>query len=591
MRHAPLRRRMRISLSMAFDFSAATPITFLGMCASRATLSPYERNLLVPVWTLVRLELHVDIGQPLEAVSDAGEILIVGDEECEAASFSNNVVQDRVGNGGAVVGACAPAKLVEDNEAAGGSGAEDTGRLGDLDHEGGLAGEEIIASAGAGVDGVAEGHFEGVGGDKGADLGEEDEKGKGAYKGRLAAHVGAGNEVGKGRGMGEGRGEGDVAAGEGLLGHGVAAIGDGDSGRGRDREETRTRVAGLSGDAGEGEQAVEGGEGGDGIAQWLVGGGEGGEEIFEGGVASGGEGLAVLVALSNELDDVGGVEAGDLFGARDFGPGRGHTLDVSIGHLDEELDAGNGDIVDGFLALELIGGDSAVLVELVLDVGDAHLVVLHVVGLVLVAEEAIFVVLARGVEVDAIEVRDDEIEDLRQGENSVDEQRRVKTHVLGPLDADVVTGYLLEGLQDGEQLRPCALAVVDADEAALQIVDGSRGLLVVELLHGGEAFLEALLVEERPADPLAQQAAAEARARLVNGPEEAAALGVVGRVAVNLERLESGAVDEHVRARAEALKMFGEVKDVLEAVFCQMSNHGRKTDCDGLWQLKDLFHQ
>ncbi len=406
----------------------------------------------------------------------------------------------------------------------------------------------------------------------------------------------------EGRGVRERGGKGNVAAGERLLGNGVAAVGDADGGGRGGGQELRAGVARLRGDLGEGEQAVEGGEGKDGVAERLVLSGDGGEEGLEGGVAGSGEGLAVLVALGDELDDVGRVEARNLFCAGYLGPGGGHVFDVRVGNLDEVLDAGDGDVVDGLAAAELVGGGGAVLVELVLDVGDAHLVVLHVVGLVLVAKELVLVVLARGLEVDALEVRDNEVENLRQREDGVDEERRVKRHVLGVLDADVVARDLLQGLQHGEQLRPRALAVVDADKAALevrprlgqevrQIVHGRRRLLVVERLHGGEARLEVRLVEERPADPLAQQAAAEARARLVNGPEEAAALGVVGRVAVHLEGLERGAVDEHVRARAEALKVFCEIKDVLEAVLGQVCNHGGEADCDGLRQLEHLFQQ
>lgn len=138
----------------------------------------------------------MDIGDTRQAVCNASEILVMGNEESEAPRFGYDVVQDRLSNGGAIVGAGAAAELVQDDEAARGGGAQDAGCFGYLDHEGGFAGEEVVSCAGAGVDGVAEGEGEGVGGDEGADLGEEDNEGDGADEGGFAAHVGAGDEVG-----------------------------------------------------------------------------------------------------------------------------------------------------------------------------------------------------------------------------------------------------------------------------------------------------------------------------------------------------------------------------------------------------------
>lgn len=145
-----------------------------------------------------RGETHVDVADEAgaQALCDAGEALVVGDEEGEAAGVADDVVEDGVGDGGAVVSAGAAAELVEQDEGARGGGAQDGGRLADLDHEGGLAGEEIVAGAHAGVDGVREGQAQRVGGHEGADLGQEDEQGQGTDKGRLAAHVGTGHEVG-----------------------------------------------------------------------------------------------------------------------------------------------------------------------------------------------------------------------------------------------------------------------------------------------------------------------------------------------------------------------------------------------------------
>ena len=72
-----------------------------------------------------------------------------------------------------------------------------------------------------------------------------------------------------------------------------------------------------------------------------------------------------------------------------------------------------------------------------------------------------------------------------------------------------------------------------------------------------------MLVEKRAADPFAEQALAEAGVGFVERPEQRALLGVVGGVAVHFERLERGAVDEHVLPRAEGLEVLGQVEDVL----------------------------
>ncbi|KAG4219322.1 hypothetical protein PC116_g32198 [Phytophthora cactorum] len=140
---------------------------------------------------------HVDVlAATREAVSDAGEVLVVSDEEGEAAGVLDDVLEDGVGDGGAVVGARAAAELVEDDQGAGGGGAEDARGLGDLDHEGGFAGEEVIAGAHARVYGVGEGQGQRGGGYEGADLGEEHEERDGADEGGFTAHVGSGDEVG-----------------------------------------------------------------------------------------------------------------------------------------------------------------------------------------------------------------------------------------------------------------------------------------------------------------------------------------------------------------------------------------------------------
>ena len=75
------------------------------------------------------------------------QAVVVGGEEGEAAEVGGEVVEDGVGDGEAVVGACAAAELVEDDEGAGGSFGEDFLGFGQLDEEGGLGGEDVVVRA------------------------------------------------------------------------------------------------------------------------------------------------------------------------------------------------------------------------------------------------------------------------------------------------------------------------------------------------------------------------------------------------------------------------------------------------------------
>lgn len=114
----------------------------------------------------------------------------------------------------------------------------------------------------------------------------------------------------------------------------------------------------------------------------------------------------MLVALGNEADDFRGVEPRESLGAGYLAPRCGNVLDVFVGDGDEVFDACDGDVFNTLL-LDFPGGDGAVLVEFVLDVGDSKLVVLDVFGMELFPEEFILVVLLGSVEIDALEIRDD----------------------------------------------------------------------------------------------------------------------------------------------------------------------------------------
>jgi len=120
----------------------------------------------------------------------------------------------------------------------------------------------------------------------------------------------------------------------------------------------------------------------------------------------------VLVSLCDETQYLGCVEARELLGTGDLAPRGGDILDFAVGHLDEILDACDRDVVDGLL-FDLLCCDRPVRVKLVLDVGDSQLMILYVLCLVLVAKESVFVVLASGLEIDALQIGYNSFKDLR----------------------------------------------------------------------------------------------------------------------------------------------------------------------------------
>lgn len=86
------------------------------------------------------------------------------DEQAQTADVADDILEDGLGDGDAVVGGGAAAELVEDDERAGTSALEDVGRLGQLDGEGGLVGEEGVVGTHAGVNAVEEAEARGGGG-------------------------------------------------------------------------------------------------------------------------------------------------------------------------------------------------------------------------------------------------------------------------------------------------------------------------------------------------------------------------------------------------------------------------------------------
>ena len=100
----------------------------------------------------------------------------------------------RPGDGEAVEGGGAAADLVEDDERARAGLVEDGGGLDHLDHEGGAAAGEIVGGADAAEQAVDDADVGRLRRHVGADLGEDGDERVLAEEGRLAGHVGAGDQ-------------------------------------------------------------------------------------------------------------------------------------------------------------------------------------------------------------------------------------------------------------------------------------------------------------------------------------------------------------------------------------------------------------
>ncbi len=142
------------------------------------------------------LDGDVDVLGGLKLLVEAGELPVVGGEEsfCFFVGRREEVVGDGPGDRDAVVGACAAADLVEDDEGAGRGVVEDVRRLAHLDHECRLAAGEVVAGADAGEELVDDADPRCRRRHVGAHLAEDDDEGDLPDVGRLAGHVRAGDQ-------------------------------------------------------------------------------------------------------------------------------------------------------------------------------------------------------------------------------------------------------------------------------------------------------------------------------------------------------------------------------------------------------------
>ena len=104
------------------------------------------------------------------------------------------MLDDRPGQRQAVEGGGAAAYLVQDHQAIGGALVKDVGGLDHLGHEGGLAACQVVAGADPGEYAIHHGNAGAVGGHEAAGLRHQHDQRHLPEIGRLAAHVGAGEQ-------------------------------------------------------------------------------------------------------------------------------------------------------------------------------------------------------------------------------------------------------------------------------------------------------------------------------------------------------------------------------------------------------------
>ncbi|MFM2178184.1 MAG: hypothetical protein RL015_2282 [Verrucomicrobiota bacterium] len=182
-----------------------------------------EDDLLVPL-----LHGNVVVLHSAAALRERGDLVVVGGEEAAGTDVIVQMLGDAPGDAEAVEGARAAADLIKDDEAALGGVVEDERGLVHLDHEGGLAARDVVASADTGEDAIHQSNLRADGGQEAANLRHEREQRGLAQVGALTGHVRPGDED-EAAFLGL---QGDVvrhealAAGEVLIEHGMAAITD-----------------------------------------------------------------------------------------------------------------------------------------------------------------------------------------------------------------------------------------------------------------------------------------------------------------------------------------------------------------------------
>ena len=480
--------------------------------------------------------------------------MVVGGEERLGAQGGVvvDVLDHRPGDGDAVVGAGAAADLVQDEQAAGGGVVQDVGGLDHLDHEGGLPGVDLVLGADAGEDAVDEADAGGGGGDEAAHLRHQDDQGDLAQVGGLAGHVGAGDDAHALAGL-----EGDVVghealAAEGVLDHRVAAVLDVEH---VVRQDLGADVAAQGSGLGEGGQDIQLGQAAGGAQQ------------------AGGGGAQALAHLAEQaqldlVDALLGVEHQRLVflhlgGDVALGVDQGLLADV-VGGRQPGVGAGDLDVIaEDLVVADLEGLDAGALALDAFQVGDP------LAGMA----GALHHPIQLGGEAGADDAGVGEGGGRVIGDGGFEQgqligaQVEVAQHVFqagaGSAGADRGQAGVLqnlgdaaqagEGLAHGDQVARLGGAAGYAVGQAFQVVQGLEGGAQLGAQQAaGEEEGHALLaladvgdIQQRLADPLAQQALAHGGDGVIQLAEQRAVDGAAADGLGQLQVAAGGGVEGH----------------------------------------------
>ena len=137
---------------------------------------------------------HVQVEDALAGLGQGGQFVIVRREQGLRANLAKDILGDGPSNGQAIVRRGAAPDLVQQDQAALGGGVENLGRLGHLDHKGGTPLRDVVAGADAGEDAIDQRQRRRSRRHERADLCHHRDQGGLSQVGRLAAHVGTGDQ-------------------------------------------------------------------------------------------------------------------------------------------------------------------------------------------------------------------------------------------------------------------------------------------------------------------------------------------------------------------------------------------------------------
>jgi len=455
------------------------------------------------------------------------------------------VFQHAAGDGHTIVSRSTAANLVQNEQGAAGGVLQKPRHLGHLHHKGGLARGQVVAGPDAGKHPVHDTDAGASGGDKGADLGHEDDKGHLSHIGGLTGHVGAGDDgaqIAVVVHMGVVRDK--QRPFQHLFHHGMATLGDGDGGgvvhlghtvvvRGGHGGQRVQRVH-LSHGGGAGLNGVH--PGADLLAQLAE------KLIFQGRhlVLSGQNGVLQLLEFLRNIPL--GVHRGLL--SRPVG---GDQIGLGLGHLD---------IVSKYL----IGLDLHVLDAGLLAGSDLQLsqtlsgVFQQIPVLVHLRMEA-------GADKAALPDGEGRFLHQRGGEQLPQFGQVVQLPAQGSqqgggtaLQQFPQTGQLAQSVGKGHQITPTGGAVDHPADEALQVGDlpqgGGKLLPDDDVLHQiGDGLLAAADLhrgEEGSLDPAPQQPPAHGGFGLVQHPQKGALLILGAQGGGQLQSLPGGEIQLHV---------------------------------------------